>query len=93
VKYKSNSVLVPDVVGDPSPRCGVPMQIFQHREVSNRQRAAPFFYRVWHRCMQPSCRTTVVMRDEDRVWNIDGEDRANLESWLTKHTAAKAKAS
>jgi hypothetical protein len=42
--------------------------------------------------MQPSCRTTVVMRDADRVWNITGEDRENLEHWLTKHAAAKAKA-
>ena len=42
--------------------------------------------------MQPSCRTTVVMRDEDRQWNLEGEDRAELERWLTKHTATKAKA-
>jgi hypothetical protein len=32
-------------------------------------------------------RPTVVMRDEDRIWNIDGEDRTNLEQWLSKHTA------
>jgi hypothetical protein len=36
--------------------------------------------------MQASCNTTVVMRDEDRIWNIDGEDRVNLEHWLTKHS-------
>jgi hypothetical protein len=92
-KYVSNSVLVPGVVGDPCPRCGQPMRIFQHAEISDRQKRAPFFYRRWHRCLSDSCKTTVVMRDEDRIWNIDGEDRTNLEEWLTKHTAAKAKAS
>jgi hypothetical protein len=92
VKYKSNSVLVPDVTGDLCPRCGQPMRIFQHAEISDRQRRAPFFYRVWHRCLQPSCKTTVVLRDEDRQWNLEGEDRAELERWLTKHTATKAKA-
>jgi hypothetical protein len=35
-KYVSNSVMV-DGAGDPCPRCGVPMKIFQHREISDRQ--------------------------------------------------------
>jgi hypothetical protein len=91
-KYVSNSVMI-DGTGDPCPRCGQPMRIFQHAEISDRQRRAPFYYQRWHRCLSVSCKTTVVMRDEDRIWNIDGEDRENLEHWLTKHTAAKAKAS
>jgi hypothetical protein len=68
------------------------MAIFEHGQVSDRMRRSPFYYERWHRCMQPSCRTTVVMRDQDRHWNVSGEDRANLESWLTKHAAAKRKA-
>jgi hypothetical protein len=91
-KYVSNSVMVPGV-GDPCPRCGKPMAIFRHGTISDRQKRAPFFYRRWHRCLSTSCKTCVVLRDEDRQWNIDGEDRTNLEQWLTKHTATKAKAS
>jgi ssDNA-binding Zn-finger/Zn-ribbon topoisomerase 1 len=34
-KYKSNAIPVPDV-GEPCPRCGAPMQIYQHREISDR---------------------------------------------------------
>ena len=90
-KYVSNAVMVPGG-GEPCPRCGRPMQIFEHREISKQQRRAPFYYAKWYRCFSDSCRTMVVTRDADRVWNIDGEDRANLEQWLSKHTAMKRKA-
>jgi hypothetical protein len=39
-KYKSNAVLM-DGTGDPCPRCGQPMRILEHREISDRQRRAP----------------------------------------------------
>jgi hypothetical protein len=65
------------------------MAIFQHREISDRQRRAVFYYAKWFRCCNIGCKTTVVTRDEDRVWNISGEDRTNLEEWLGKHGAAK----
>jgi hypothetical protein len=87
-KWKSNAVMVPGH-GVPCPRCNVPMAIFAHREVNERQKRAPFFYRRWYRCYNASCKTTLVMRDEDRVWNISGEDRANLEQWLTRRTVMK----
>jgi hypothetical protein len=91
MRYKSNAVLM-DGTGDPCPRCGQPMRIFEHREISDRQRKSPFYYARWHRCLSDSCKTTVVMRDEDRIWNIDGEDRTNLEQWLTKHVERDQKA-
>ena len=89
-KYVSNAVVVPGD-GEPCPRCGQMMQTFEHREIGPRQRRAAFYYRRWFRCCNISCRTNVVTRAEDRVWNISGEDRTNLEQWLTKHTATKAK--
>ena len=81
-----------DGTGDPCPRCGMPMQVFEHREIGQQQRRAAFFYKRWYRCYNTSCRTTLVTRSEDRHWNISGEDRENLEHWLTKHAATKAKA-
>jgi len=63
------------------------MAVFEHQQIADRQKRAPFYYKRWHRCLSDSCKTTVVMNDADRIWNISGEDRANLESWLTKHAA------
>jgi hypothetical protein len=48
-KYVSNAILIGDD-GDPCPRCGQPMRIFQHAEISDRQRRAPFYYAKWYRC-------------------------------------------
>jgi hypothetical protein len=65
------------------------MAIFQHREISARQRRSPFYYEKWYRCLSDSCRTTVVLPDQFRVWNIEGEDRSSLESWLAKQTTKR----
>jgi hypothetical protein len=90
VKYKSNSVLVPGV-GDPCPRCGQPMQIYRHGELNDRQKRAPFVFGKWFRCGNVGCKTVVVTRPQDRIWNADlsTEDRRNLEEWLSKKVATK----
>jgi hypothetical protein len=36
-KFKSNAIPVPGD-GEPCPRCGQPMRIFQHAEISDRQK-------------------------------------------------------
>jgi hypothetical protein len=78
-----NSVVVPGE-GDPCPRCKVPMQIFEHREVTKKERRRPFHYSRWFRCQNAQCQTTTVMPARYRVWNCGGEKRANLEQWLGK---------
>jgi hypothetical protein len=83
-KYVSNAVAVPGD-GAPCPRCGQMMQIYQHREISARQRHAPFYYAKWFRCYNVGCRTTTVMPDRYRVWNITGQKRLDLERWLAEH--------
>jgi len=42
----------------------LPKEIRQ--DACDRLRRAPFFYQHWHRCMQPSCRTSVVLREWSR---------------------------
>ena len=91
-KFKSDAIPVPGD-GEPCPRCGQMMRAFKHATIGKRQSNAPFYYSRWFRCYNVGCKTSVVTRDEDRVWKISGEDRTNLEQWLTKHAAAKAKAS
>jgi hypothetical protein len=61
--------------GPPCPRCGRPMQIREHDRIRAKQLRQPFFYRRWFRCMHDDCRTTLVMRDEFKVWNSDQDRR------------------
>jgi hypothetical protein len=60
------------------------MQVFEHAQITKKHHRQPFYYSRWFRCMNNSCKTSTVMPDRYRVWNIDGEDRTNLESWLGK---------
>jgi hypothetical protein len=82
-KQKSDRVVVTGQ-GDPCPRCGQPMQIREHAQISKKHRRQPFYYARWFRCMNDACQTTLVMPDRYRVWNCNDEDRANLEHWLGK---------
>ena len=83
-KYVSNAVVVPGD-GEPCPRCGQPMHIFEHSAISPRQRRAPFYYAKWYRCYNIACKTSVVTYDEDRIWNITGQKRLDLERWFAEH--------
>jgi hypothetical protein len=60
------------------------MQVFEHREITKKHRRQPFYYSRWFCCMNDGCKTTQVHPDRFRVWNVEGEDRTNLESWLVK---------
>ncbi len=63
-----NRVVVPGD-GIPCPRCGHPTQIRQHAEITAKVLAKPFRFRRWFWCLDPSCKTTMVTREEDRVWH------------------------
>jgi hypothetical protein len=47
--------------GDPCPRCGEPTEIREHDILRDRQLRAPFYYSRWFRCMNPDCKTTLIM--------------------------------
>lgn len=66
--------VVIDEPGIACPRCGRPTQVREHPQITTRLKNQPFFYRRWFNCMAGDCRTTLIMRDEFKVWNDN--DRA-----------------
>jgi hypothetical protein len=59
--------------GYPCPRCGKPTQIREHRAITDRELRRPFYYERWFHCQNPHCRTTVIVPDRYRVFNIQPE--------------------
>ena len=59
--------------GDPCPRCGKATQIREHRAITERELRRPFYYARWFFCVNPRCRTTVILSDRYRVLNVGPE--------------------
>ena len=55
--------------GPKCPRCNKPMQIREHQRIGPKQLRQPFYFRRWFFCMNRDCRTTLITRDEFKVWN------------------------
>lgn len=55
--------------GIPCPRCDRPTQVRVHREVTAKHRRQPYYFERWYYCMNPSCETRQIMRDEFMVLN------------------------
>jgi hypothetical protein len=60
------------------------VRIYEHRELTKKQRRQPFYYSRWFKCFNVACKTTLVMPDQCRVWNASGDKRAALERWIGK---------
>ena len=89
-KWRSDAEPLPDADGEPCPRCGIPMRAFKHRQITERQLQQPFYYARWFKCTQPSCKTTIVQHNADRIWNVSGEQRESLERWLQQNAKRQA---
>jgi hypothetical protein len=61
--------IVVDNDGPNCPRCKRPMQIREHKRVGEKQLRQPYYYSRWFNCTHQDCQTTLVMKDEFRVWN------------------------
>jgi hypothetical protein len=55
--------------GPKCPRCNKPTQIREHQRIGPKQLRRRFYFRRWFFCMNMDCRTTLIMRDEFKVWN------------------------
>ena len=53
--------------GIPCPRCGQLTQIREHKELTDKILAQPFYYSRWFYCDNKRCKTTLIMRDEYKV--------------------------
>jgi hypothetical protein len=63
------------------PRCAQPTEIRTHPTITAKMLRQPFYYRQWFYCHNPMCRTTTIMRDEDRVFiedDVDAEAQARM---------------
>lgn len=66
-RRKKGYVIVLTAAPEPCPRCRVPMQVREHAAITEEHLAQPYYYTRWFRCMNASCKTTLVMREEFRV--------------------------
>jgi hypothetical protein len=61
--------------GDPCPRCGRATEIREHKSISARELRRPFYYSRWFYCVNPRCRTTVILSERYRVLNVEVQHR------------------
>ena len=69
--------------GEPCSRCGQPTQIREHFAIGARELSRPHYYSRWFYCLNPSCKTTLIMPSQFIVWNKDEELRKLAKAqWL-----------
>jgi hypothetical protein len=56
--------------GDPCPRCGQATEIREHKCIGARELRRPWYYARWFYCVNPRCRTTVIVVDRYKVFNV-----------------------
>jgi hypothetical protein len=54
--------------GPPCPRCQRPTEVREHKAITPKLLAQPFYYSRWFKCLSGSCRTTLIMPDEFKVF-------------------------
>lgn len=68
--------------GIPCPRCGKPTEIRAHAVIRQRQLSQPYYYSQWYNCAAADCATTLIMRDEFKVYTDkaagDAADRLKM---------------
>jgi hypothetical protein len=55
--------------GPPCPRCGGATAIFEHVRITKKQLQQPYYYRCWYKCEYRGCKTTLIMPEDQKVWN------------------------
>jgi hypothetical protein len=68
-KNRTKNRQIVDGEGDPCPRCGQPTEIREHKAITEKELRRPFYYRRWHCCTNPHCKTTLIMPERYVVRN------------------------
>lgn len=70
--------------GPPCPRCKQLLQIRKHSSLTEKQKKQPYYYSRWYNCLNPECRTSLVMPKEFIVYNKPEkqEKRINKEFYI-----------
>lgn len=63
--------------GKPCPRCGHVTQVRAHRIITAKLLRQPYYFSQWYFCINPNCRTTLIMDETYKVMNVPqgGSDR------------------
>lgn len=64
---KSRAVRL-DGQGIPCPRCSFASQLRYHSEILPKLLKQPFYYAQWFFCMNATCKTTMFVREEDKIY-------------------------
>ena len=56
-------------------RCGRSTEIREHPEVTEKHLAQPYYYSRWFNCVNPKCRTTLIMDDQYRIPPVEAPVR------------------
>jgi hypothetical protein len=75
VSKKKKKYVIVSENGPPCPRCGRHMQVRKHDRVREKQLGQPYYYSRWYNCSHRSCKTTLVMSEEYKVWNDEVAQR------------------
>jgi hypothetical protein len=57
-----------ETAGPPCLRCGCLTEVRQHKAITAKHLAQPFYYAYWHYCINRRCKTTLIMPEEARVY-------------------------
>jgi hypothetical protein len=67
-RWKKTHRVLADVQGDCCPRCATPTQVRVHKQITDKHRRQPYYYSRWYYCVNPNCRTTLIMPERFRVF-------------------------
>lgn len=54
--------------GPPCVRCHHRCVVLRHKQITPKMLRQPYYYSQWYRCVNPRCKTTLIMPDECKVF-------------------------
>jgi len=66
---KAKNTVVRGRKGEACPRCGQATEVREHKAVTAKELGRPFYYARWFICVNRRCKTTMIMKEEHKVWN------------------------
>lgn len=67
MKKRKNSIVLKEY-GVKCPRCKRMTVAFEHRQITDKLKRQPFYYRRWFYCIHDDCKTTYIMLPEYKVF-------------------------
>lgn len=56
-------------------KCCNPLQVREHKVITQKQLNQPFYYSKWYTCTNKDCKTTQIMPKKYIVWNVNKTSR------------------